>query len=694
MTAIISMSTACGGGSETSSENPFFSEWTTPFGVPPFDLIKVEHYQPAFEQAMSIHSEEIAQIIAQTEAPTFENTIEALDKSGKMLNDVANVFFMIAAADITPEMQAIQGDIASALSSHSDALYLNEDLFMRVEQVYQDRNNLGLDEQQMSLVEKTRRGFVRAGSLLSADQKEKVKAINQELTLISVDYANNMLADNKSFELVIEDEAQLAGLPSSSKEAAAQTAKDLGKDGKWVFRLNKPSMLPFLTYADNEELRKELYNGYLTRGNHDDEYDNKEIIKKIVNLRAERAKIMGYDSHADYVLEVNMAQTPENVYNILDQVWGPALERAKGELSDMKKMKKEQTGSDDFYSSDWWYYAEKVRKEKYDLDEEMLRPYFSLENVRAGIFELSNRLYGITFRPVSLPVYNDECETYEVLDKDGSHLAVLYLDFFPRDGKGAGAWCGGFREQSYVDGQRVAPVVSIVTNFTRPSGKTPALLNLDETETFFHEFGHALHSFFSDVRYSGISGVERDFVELPSQIMENWAVEPEMLKKYAMHYRTGEPMPDRLIKKITDSGLFNQGFATVEYLAASYSDMDIHSKGSYSDIDVNAFEKNSLNQTRGLIEEIAPRYHYTYFSHIFDGGYSSGYYGYIWAEVLDKDAFAAFKETGNIFDQQTAASFRKNILSRGGIDSGSTMYRNFRGKDASIEPLMESRGLK
>ncbi|MFI3266203.1 MAG: M3 family metallopeptidase [Rikenellaceae bacterium] len=693
MCAIMCITSACNSGGETSSENPFFVEWDTPYGVPPFDKIKVQHYAPAFEMAIAQHQDEIAVITNNTSEPTFENTIEALDNSGHMLNDVANIFFMVAAADITPEMQAIQGDIASSLASHSDELYLNDVLFERVDKVYKSRESLGLDVQQMRLLEKTYRSFVRSGSLLTDVQKERVKAINQELTTVSIDFANNMLEDNKSFELVIENEEDLAGLPESVVASAASTAESLGKAGKWVFRLNKPSMLPFLTYSENAELRKQLYDGYLTRGNHDDEFDNKELIKQMVKLRTERASILGYDSHAAYVLDVNMAKTPENVYGMLDQIWAPALSRAKAELADMKKMKKEETGSDEFSSSDWWYYAEKVRKDKYDLDEEMLRPYFSLENVKAGIFDLSNRLYGITFRPVSVPIYNKECETYEVLDKDGSHLAVLYLDFFPRDSKGAGAWCGTFRDQRYVNGERVTPVVSIVCNFTRPSGNTPALLSLDETTTFFHEFGHALHNFFTDVRYSGIAGVERDFVELPSQIMENWAVEPQMLKRYALHYKTNEVMPEQLMKKISSSALFNQGFETVEYLAASYSDMDIHSMKSYKDFDVNAFETEALNGKRGLIDEIAPRYRYPYFSHIFDGGYSAGYYGYVWAEVLDKDAFAAFKESGDLFNPEIAASFRANVLSMGGIYDGGVLYRNFRGKDASIKPLMDARGL-
>lgn len=674
-------------------ENPFFAQWDTPFGVPPFDKIKIEHYKPAFEAAMQQESSEIDSIANSTEQPTFQNVILAYSNSGEMLTKVANVFFLVGSADTNPDMQAIEEELSPVLSQHSDKILLNEKLFAKIKTVYDNRETLGLDSLQMRLLDKTYRQFVRAGANLSQQDKETLKKINEELSIIGVKYGNNLLADNNSFTLEL-DSADLTGLPQSTIDAAKEQAKNMKKEGKYIFTLKKPSMIPFITYSDRRDLREKLYKGYLNRCSYDNETDNKQIINDMTRLRIQKANLLGYPSYSAFVLDNVMAKTPDNVYSLLNALWTPALKRATAELEDMKAIKKSETGSDEFASWDWWYYAEKVRKEKYDLNEEMLRPYFSLENVRAGIFDLSNRLYGITFRPISAPAYNSECMVYEVLDIDNSHLGVLYLDFHPRDGKRPGAWCGEYREQSYdANGKRIAPVVSIVCNFTRPTEDAPALLNLDETETFFHEFGHALHSLFSDVKYKGLTGVERDFVELPSQIMENWATEPQMLKRYATHYQTGEPISDMTIEKIRSSALFNQGFSTVEYLAASLSDMDIHTMTSYKPFDVNAFEQQALTARRGLIPQIAPRYRYPYFSHIFDGGYSSGYYSYIWAEVLDKDAYQAFVESGDIFNRDIATSFRKNVLSKGGTADGMTLYKNFRQAEPSREPLLKARGL-
>ncbi|MBR4148534.1 MAG: M3 family metallopeptidase, partial [Rikenellaceae bacterium] len=507
-------------------------------------------------------------------------------------------------------------------------------------------------------------------------------------------YAANLLAANSGFELVINKLDDLDGLPSSARDAAAAEATARGMKGKWVFTTKKPSMLPFLTYSTKRELREKLYRGYLDRCNYNDSIDNKQVINDIVRLRTERAHLLGYPTHAHYVLDVQMARTPENVYSMMDDLWAPALERAKAEMEAMREMMKSETGLDDFASWDWWFYAEKVRKRDYSLDESSLRPYFSLENVRSGIFELSNRLYGLTFRPVQLPVYHEECETYEVLDEKNEHLGVLYLDYHPRDGKSGGAWCGEYRTQSFdAEGNRIAPIVSIVCNFSRPSSGDPALLSIDETQTFFHEFGHALHALFSQVKYSGLGGVERDFVELPSQIMENWSLEPEMLRRYALHHRTNEPIPTHMIEKLQRSRHFNQGFNTVELLAASLTDMDIHTIENYSPIDVNEFERKMLNERRGLMEQIAPRYRYPYFSHIFDGGYSSGYYSYLWAEVLDKDAYQAFVESGDIFNKRIATDFRNKLLARGGEADGMDLYRAFRGADPDRKPLLLGRGL-
>ena len=685
---------SCTPKTEQTMENPLLSEWNDRFGVPPFDRIKAEHFAPALEQAMSVHNAEIDAIVTNNDEPTFENTVLAYDNSGKLLERVELCFSLLCAAETNAEMQAIEQEMSPKLTAHSGAIMMNDALFERVKSVYERRGALGLDSLQLRLTEKLYRRFVRGGALLSVEDKEQLCKVDEELSAARVKYAANLLAANSGFELVISDQDDLDGLPSSIRDAAASEASARDMKGKWVFTTKKPSMLPFLTYSSKRELREKLYRGYLDRCNYNDSIDNKQVINDIVRLRTERAHLLGYPTHAHYVLDVQMARTPENVYAMMDELWAPALERAKAEMEAMREMMKEETGLDDFASWDWWYYAEKVRKRDYSFDESSLRPYFSLENVRSGIFELSNRLYGLTFRPVQLPVYHDDCETYEVLDEKNEHLGVLYLDYFPRDGKSGGAWCGEYRTQSFdAEGNRIAPIVSIVCNFPRPTGGDPALLSIDETQTFFHEFGHALHALFSQVKYSGLGGVERDFVELPSQIMENWALEPEMLRRYALHHRTNDPIPHHLIEKLQRSRHFNQGFNTVELLAASLTDMDIHTIENYSPIDVNEFERKMLNERRGLMEQIAPRYRYPYFSHIFDGGYSSGYYSYLWAEVLDKDAYQAFVESGDIFNKRIATDFRNKVLARGGEADGMDLYRDFRGADPDRKPLLLGRGL-
>ena len=684
----------CTPKTEQTMENPLLSEWNDRFGVPPFDKIEAAHFEPAFEQAMSLHMAEIDAIVANNDEPTFENTILAFDNAGKLLERVELCFGLLCAADTNPEMQAVEQVMSPRLTAHSGSTMMNDALFQRVKSIYDRRGALGLDSLQLRLTEKLYRRFVRGGALLSAEDKEALRKVDEELSSARVKYAANLLAANSGFELVISDVEDLDGLPSPTREAAAREAVARGMKGKWVFTTKKPSMLPFLTYSSKRELREKLYRGYLDRCNYNDSIDNKQVINDIVRLRTERAHLLGYPTHADYVLDVQMARTPENVYSMLENIWTPALDRAKEELDAMREMMKSETGLDDFQSWDWWYYAEKVRSRDYALDENSLRSYFSLNNVRGGIFELSNRLYGLTFRPVQLPVYNEDCETYEVLDEKNEHLGVLYLDYYPRDGKSGGAWCGEYRPQSFdAEGNRISPIVSIVCNFPRPTGGDPALLSIDETQTFFHEFGHALHALLSQVKYSGLGGVERDFVELPSQIMENWALEPEMLRRYALHHRTGDPIPDQMIQKLQRSRHFNQGFNTVELLAASLSDMDIHTMENYAAIDVNAFEVKMLNQKRGLIEQIAPRYRYPYFSHIFDGGYSAGYYSYLWAEVLDKDAFSAFVESGDIFNKRIATDFRKKVLERGGEADGMDLYRAFRGSEPNYYSLLIARGL-
>ena len=684
----------CTPKTEQTMENPLLTEWNDRFGVPPFDRIKAEHFEPALTQAMSVHNAEIDAIVTNNDEPSFENTVLAFDNSGKLLERVELCFGMLCAAETNPEMQAVEQAMSPKLTAHSGAIMMNDGLFERIKSVYERRGALGLDSLQIRLTEKIYRRFVRGGALLSAEDKEQLRKVDEELASARVKYAANLLAANSGFELVISNSDDLDGLPSSARDAAAAEATARGMKGKWVFTTKKPSMLPFLTYSTKRELREKLYRGYLDRCNYNDSIDNKQVINDIVRLRTERAHLLGYPTHAHYVLDVQMARTPENVYSMMNDLWTPALERAKAEMEAMREMMKSETGLDDFASWDWWYYAEKVRKRDYSLDESSLRPYFSLENVRSGIFELSNRLYGLTFRPVQLPVYHEECETYEVLDEKNEHLGVLYLDYHPRDGKSGGAWCGEYRTQSFdAEGNRIAPIVSIVCNFSRPSSGDPALLSIDETQTFFHEFGHALHALFSQVKYSGLGGVERDFVELPSQIMENWSLEPEMLRRYALHHRTNEPIPTHMIEKLQRSRHFNQGFNTVELLAASLTDMDIHTIENYSPIDVNEFERKMLNERRGLMEQIAPRYRYPYFSHIFDGGYSSGYYSYLWAEVLDKDAYQAFVESGDIFNKRIATDFRNKLLARGGEADGMDLYRAFRGADPDRKPLLLGRGL-
>lgn len=673
--------------------NPLLGEWTDQFGVPPFDRIRPEHFGPAFEQAMSVHNSEIDAIVSNNDEPTFENTVLAYDNSGQLLERIELTFGLLCAADTNPDLQAVEAEVSPRLTSHYGAILMNQRLFERVRSVYDRRGALGLDSLQSRLTWKIYRSFVRGGALLSDEEKAQLRKVDEELSSARIKFASNLLAANNGFFIELENK-DLDGLPSSVRNMGSEEAQLRGKSDRWVYTVKSTSMLPFLTYSSRRDLREKLYRGYLERCNGNDSIDNKQLINDIVRLRTERAHLLGYESHADYVLDVVMAKTPENVYSMLDELWKPALERAGVELDSMRVLMRKELGVDDLKSWDWWYYAEKLRKRDYSLDDEELRSYFSLDNVRSGIFELSNRLYGLTFRPVQLPVYNEDCETYEVLDRDNTHLGVLYLDYFPRAGKSGGAWCGDYRVQGFdEEGNRISPVVTVVTNFPRPSGGMPSLLSLDQTQTFFHEFGHALHSLFSNVKYRGLQGVERDFVELPSQIMENWALEPEMLRKYALHYRTEERIPESLIAKIENSRHFNQGFMAVELIAASYSDMDIHSLKEYKPIDVNAFERLKLNEERGLIPEIEPRYRYPYFSHIFDGGYSAGYYSYLWAEVLDKDAYRAFVESGDIFNRKLATAFREKLLARGGEADGMDLYRAFRGADPSRVPLLVARGL-
>jgi peptidyl-dipeptidase Dcp len=672
--------------------NPFLNPYSTPFEVPPFDKISNADYIPAIEAGIKQQSAEIA-AIAKIKKPTFENVIEAYDKSGAILNKVLPVFQGINSANTTAEIQEIDTRITPLLSDHSDNIYLNAGLFAGIKALYQQKEVLSLNDEQLKLLEETYKDFVRNGADLSPANQEQLRKLNQEISMLQLKFRQNLLAENNAFQLTITDEKQLSGLSEAQCTTAAAAAKTAGKEG-WLFTLHNPSIMPFLQFADSRDLRKQMLEGYLNRGNNNNASDNKEVVAQLVSKRLEKAKLLGFINYADYALSNRMAQNSANVYRLLHQIWEPAIKKAREEAAEMQQFIRKSGSNFDLEAWDWRYYSEKVMKSKYDLNEEAMRPYFKLENVRDGIFYVCNQLYGITFSELTnLPKYHDEAVTFECKDADGSHLGVLYMDFFPRAGKRGGAWCGTYRSQTYENGKRIAPVTTIVCNFTRPAGDAPALLSPDEVETFFHEFGHALHNLFKQVHYHGTSGVPRDFVELPSQIMEHWAFEPEVLKQYAKHYQTGEIISDALVQKMQKSSKFGQGFATVEYLAASVLDMDYHILTNIDGLDVLKFEKESLDKL-GLISQIPPRYRSTYFNHTMGGGYTAGYYSYIWAEVLDSDAFQAYVEAGNIFDKVIANAFRKEILEKGGIYDAMQMYFNFRGAEPQIDALLENRGLK
>jgi len=681
---------SCSGG----GKNPLLEEFDTPFHTAPFSLIKVKHYVPAFRKAVAEHDKEIAAIVENTEEPTFENTLVALDNSGRLLAKVSGVFYNLLSAQTNDEMQKVAEEVSPLLSQHSDDISLNMGLFKRVKKVYEKREELGLDTESAQLLEKTYKGFVRGGANLNAEDQERLREINKKLSLLSLTFGKNVLEENARFELVIEKEEDLAGLPGTVVQSAADAAADRGYEGKWLFTLDKPSLIPFLQYSDRRDLREKMFKGYISMGNHDDELDNKDIVKKIVTLRLERANLLGYTTHADYVLEENMAKKPTNVYGLLDKIWKPALAKAKEERAMLQEYADRAGDGIKLEAWDWWYYAEKLKKEKYDIDERDVKPYFQLENVRKAAFSVANKLYGITFEErTDIPVYNEDVRAWEVKDKDGSHIGVYYTDYYYRKGKRGGAWMNAYRKQYRPGEESVTPIVCNVTNFAKPSKDTPSLLSYDNVQTLFHEFGHALHGLLSDCTYRTLSGtdVPRDFVELPSQIMEHWARERAVMKEYARHYQTDDVIPEKLVDKLKAAGQFNQGFATVEFLAAAYLDMDWHIVTKPMLRGVNEFEKESMDRI-GLIPEIVVRYRSTYFRHIFAGGYSAGYYSYVWSEVLDADAFNAFKEHG-IFDQETADKFRYNVLARGGTEDPMTLYKRFRGKEPDINALLERRGL-
>ncbi len=681
--------------SEMNNKNLFFETYATPFNVPPFDKIRMEDYKPAFLKGMEEHKKDIDAIVNNQASPDFENTIVALDRCGNLLRNVRTVFSGLNSANTTDEMQELNREMSPLMSQHYDDINLNPQLFNRVKQVYDRQNSLNLNKEQKKLLEETYKSFVRNGANLPEEKQKRLRELNSQISLLQLTFGQNMLKETNAFQLVIDKQEDLSGLPQSLINVAADEAKATGKEGQWIFTLHNPSVMPFLQFSDKRELREKIFNGYINRGNNSNDADNKEVVKQLVTLRLEKAKLMGYEDYAAFALEERMAKNEKNVYELLDNVWAPALSKAKEEAADLQAMMKKDGIEGELKGWDWQYYNEKVKKEKYDIDENEIRPYFKLENVLDGLFYVVNKLYNISFTEIKdIPKPHEDAMAFECENADGTHRGVLYMDFFPRSSKRGGAWCGTYRSQTYKDGERVGPVVTIVCNFTKPSAGQPALLSLDESETMFHEFGHALHNLFKDVHYYGVSNVPRDFVELPSQIMEHWVLEPEVLKVYAKHYQTGEVMPESLVKKIDNSSKYGQGFATAEYLQASFLDMDYHVlKEIPSSFDILKFEAGSMNR-RGALSQIPPRYRTTYFNHTMGGGYTAGYYSYMWSEVLDADAFEAFKETGNIFDKKTAEKFRDFILVPGSIDDAMEMYKNFRGKEPGIEPLLKNRGLK
>ena len=676
-----------------NSMNPFFTDYDAPYQIPPFDEIKEEHYMPAFDKGMKEQLEEIDQIANNPEQATFENTLVELERTGKTLSKVADVFFNLLSSNTNKQMDKIAAEISPKLSAHRDAISLNKKLYERVNAVYEQRNALGLTTEQMRLVEETHKGFIRSGVQLDTSSMEKLTQINQELSSLSVQFDQNLLKEtNEGYSLLIDDENQLDGLPEDFRDQAANLAEENGHNGKWMFKPTRVSMYPFLTYSTQRDLREKLYNSYIKRGDNDNDRDNKNLAIEMADLRLEKANLLGYKTHADFVLENTMAKNTERVKNLLDQVWEPGLARAKKEVEEMQALIQEEGGNFELAAWDWWHYSEKIRQLKYDFSEEEIKPYFSETKVLQGAFDVATKLFDITFHErFDLPKYHDVVRTFEVKNLDGDVIGIFYTDYTIRSNKGGGAWMNTFGTQSKFDGIKI-PLVMNTCNFPPPNDEGISLLSFEQVTTLFHEFGHALHGLLSDATYPSLSGtnVTRDYVEFPSQMMENWAREPEVIAEYAKHYKTNEPIPLELLDKISKASKFNQGFATTEYVAASYLDMAWHTQEEEVD-DANDFEKNTLDGI-GLIPEITSRYRSTYFAHIFAGGYSMGYYSYLWTEVLEADAFEPFKEKG-IFDKETADKLKKYVYSAGNTDDLMTQYVRYRGSEPKIESLLEKRGL-
>ena len=677
-----------------TTENPFFSEFENQYGIPPFESIKPEHYMPAFKEGIKQQQAEYDAIANNKDSATFANTIEALELSGRLLQKVSGVFFNLYSAETNEKLDTIANEVSPLLSEHADNLYLNDAIFARVKSLYNNRENLQLNQEQNRILEKYYKNFVRSGADLNPADKEKLREINKKLSLAELTFGQNLLADNNAYQKFVTDKEELKGLPESVVQSAAEAAKAAGQEGKWLFTISKASFMPVLQYGENRALRKELLLAWANRSDNNDANDNKAVIKQILQLRIQKAKLLGFETPADFILDNTMAKTPEKVYEFLASVWQPALNQAKKEAAELQKLRDAEGKGEKLEAWDWWYYAEKLRKAKFDLDEEAIRPYFKMENVRQGAFDLAGKLYGLKFMQLTdMPKYHADVEAFEITDADGSLIGIIYTDYFPRPGKRAGAWMSNYTEQLYRDGKNIRPVIVNVGNFTKPTSDKPSLLSMDDVQTLFHEFGHALHGLLSQTTYLSLSGtnVVRDFVELPSQIMENWCFEPQVIKTYAKHYQTGEVMPDEMIEKIQKAGTFNQGFVMTELLSAAILDMDYHSLKNADNLDVNTFEKASMEKM-GMIPEIIVRYRSTNFNHIFAGGYSAGYYSYTWAEVLDADAYQAFVETGDIYNKEVATAFRKNILEKGDSEEAMKLYLKFRGKEPNPAALLVKRG--
>lgn len=680
---------------DNKQSNPFMEEYTTPYEIPPFDKITYDDYIPAFEAGIAQQKANIDSIINNPEAPTFENTILALSMSGMQLEKVAYVFFALTESNSSDEMIKISETVMPLYSQHSDEMMMNDALFQRVKSVYDNMDSTEYTIAQRRAIEDAYKSFTRNGALLDSAQKAELMKLNLALTDLHLKYNKNILDATNAFELVVEDSTRLAGLPASSIAVAAEEASKRGKDGKWVFTLHAPSRLPLLQYADDRDLRQQMYEGYITLASKDST-DNKPLINEIVKNRVAKAKLLGYNSYADYMTEKVMAKTVENAENLLMKIWKPAVKRVKEEVAEMQAVVDAEGGNFKIAPWDYYYYAEKVRQKKYALDENEVRQYFACDSVLKGVFHMAERLYGITFTEIpDAPKYHPEVKVYDVKDANGEHVSVFMTDYFPRDSKRQGAWMSEFKG-SYIkeDGTQVRPIIYNVGNFSKPTAETPSLLTLDEVETMFHEFGHGLHGMLTRAEYKSQAGtnVDRDFVELPSQIHEHWALEPELLKVYARHYKTGEVMPDELIAKLQASSTHNQGFATTELAGAALLDLQWGKISTADDIDVEAFEKE-VAQKLGLPQEVQFRYRSTYFKHIFGSdGYAAGYYTYLWAEVLDADGFELFKEKG-IFDPATAKAFKENVLEKGGSEDPMVLYKNFRGQEPNPDALLRNRGL-